>query len=191
MSLPRKTLFAGGWVDYYCQHITPVEAQLMKRFCGLQRFCWLTAFFKFMSRLGDGYVWGALALGLLATDLHAYKWVVAAMAVAIAVAVTVFMTVKKLVGRPRPFETWDSLTCAMLPPDQFSFPSGHTMTSFAVFGVLCVMIAGSWIMLLPIVVLIGLSRIYLGLHYPTDVLIGALLGTVIGLLVGRSFVDLV
>ena len=190
MSVSRKIPFAGGVVDYYCQHITPFEAQVMKRFCGLQRFCWLTVFFKIMSRLGDGSLWGALALVLLAMDAQAYKWAIAAMALAIALTVVIFKAVKNLVGRPRPFETWDSLACIMLPPDRFSFPSGHTMTAFSVIGVLYVLVPGAWFLLLPVAVLIGLSRVYLGLHYPTDVLIGALLGSAIGLLVGGRFIGL-
>ncbi len=187
MAVSRKMPFAGGLVDYYCEHITPFEAQVMKRFCVLQRYCWLTAIFKFISRLGDGPLWGALAVVLLVADLQAYKWVVAAMALAIGLSVVIFMSVKNLVGRPRPFEAWDSLPCIMNPPDRFSFPSGHTMTAFAVVGVWVVLIPGYWFVLLPVAMLIGLSRIYLGVHYPTDVLFGALLGTTIGMFTARLF----
>lgn len=190
MSVSKKMPFAGGLVDYYAQHITPVEAEVMKRLCLLQRYGWLTAFFKLMSRLGDGPLYGVMALVLLAVDVQAYRWVVAAMAAAVAVTVAVFMVVKNLVGRPRPFETWTHLSCVMLPPDRFSFPSGHTMTAFAVFGVLYVMLPGCWVFLLPVALLIGLSRVYLGLHYPTDVLMGILLGSVIGLVVGWNFLTL-
>jgi len=190
MSEFRRFPFAGGVVDYYCQHVTPIEAQVMKRFCGLQRYGWLTVFFKFMSRLGDGPLWGALALGLLVADLQAFRGVVVVMALAIGITIVVFKSVKNLVGRPRPFETWDCLACVMLPPDRFSFPSGHTMTAFAVMGVIYVLLPAVWLPLLPVAVLIGLSRIYLGLHYPTDVLMGALLGSVIGLAVAERFAGL-
>ncbi len=51
-------------------------------------------------------------------------------------SVLLFKGVKKLVGRPRPFESWQGLTSLVPAPDKFSFPSGHTMTAFAVWAVL-------------------------------------------------------
>ena len=181
MSASGKISFADGMVDYYARYVTPVEARVMKCFCRLHRYGWLTAFFKGMSRLGDGPLWGLLGIAMLAADPREYGPIVALLALAIAVNVAIFTTVKKLVGRPRPFETWDHLKCIMLPPDRFSFPSGHTMTSFTVLGVLYGPLPGVFLLILPAAVAIGLSRVYLGLHYPTDVLIGALLGAMIGL----------
>jgi len=181
MSASGKISFADGLVEYYARHVTPVEARVMKRFCRLHRYGRLTVFFKGMSRLGDGPLWGLLGIALLAADPRGYGPIVALLALAIAVNVAIFTTVKKLVGRPRPFEAWDHLKCIMLPPDRFSFPSGHTMTAFTVLGVLHGPLPGVCLLILPAAVAIGVSRVYLGLHYPTDVLIGALLGVMIGL----------
>mgnify|MGYP001545147622 FL=1 len=91
------------------------------------------------------------------------------------------MCVKNVIGRPRPFESWQALTCMMAPPDKFSFPSGHTMTAFAVWGVLFVGLPSLSHIYLVIAVIMGVSRIFLGLHYPSDVLVGAVLGGGIGL----------
>lgn len=181
MSVSGKISFTDGVVDYYARYVTPVEARVMKRFCVLHRYGWLTAFFKGMSRLGDGSLWGLLGIALLVADPHGHGPIVVTLALAIAVNVAIFSSVKKLVGRPRPFETWDHLKCIMLPPDRFSFPSGHTMTAFTVLGVLYGPLPGVFLLILPAAVAIGLSRVYLGLHYPTDVLIGALLGAMTGL----------
>ena len=68
----------------------------------------------------------------------------------------------------------------LAPPDKFSFPSGHTMNNLAI-----AIYAGSFFpplipAILPIVVLVAFSRIYLRVHYPTDVLIGAVLGLAVG-----------
>jgi undecaprenyl-diphosphatase len=68
----------------------------------------------------------------------------------------------------------------MAAPDKFSFPSGHTMTAFAVWASLASAIPTLSLPYLLLAILIGLSRIFLGLHYPTDVLVGALLGSAIG-----------
>lgn len=94
--------------------------------------------------------------------------------------------IKNLVRRPRPFYTFTELTTVIPRPSQFSFPSGHTSASFAaatVFfrnlpkkaGVPAIVLAS----------LIGFSRLYLGVHYPTDVLGGALLGSFLGYLSER------
>jgi len=65
------------------------------------------------------------------------------------------------------------------------------MTAFAVCGTLAVLLPGSLAFFLPAAILIGLSRIFLGLHYPTDVLVGALLGSAIGLGVGRLALEFI
>jgi undecaprenyl-diphosphatase len=161
-------------------HVTPVEAHIMERFCSLRHFSWITLIFKTASRLGDGSLWIATGICLLAiNDSHAHRVAFSA-ALSVALSVLLFMCVKNLIGRPRPFEAWTELTCMMAPPDKFSFPSGHTMTAFAVWGALVVGMPLFSHVYLVIAILIGLSRVFLGLHYPTDVLVGAILGGSIG-----------
>ncbi len=72
------------------------------------------------------------------------------------------------------------MPCLMAAPDKFSFPSGHTMTAFSVWGALFVGMPVLSQVYLGIAIIIGLSRVFLGLHYPTDVLVGAILGGSIG-----------
>jgi undecaprenyl-diphosphatase len=84
---------------------------------------------------------------------------------------------KNIVQRPRPFVTFTDLKIIIPTPSEFSFPSGHTASSFAAasvfykhlprkIGVPAIVLAG----------LIGLSRLYVGVHYPTDVIAGVLMG---------------
>lgn len=185
MLMPKKPKLAGELVDYYSRHITPKEVRMMLRFCDLRRYKPLTGLMRLASRLGDAPLWYVTAIVLLTTGGTAGRWAVAATALSILLCVSLFKILKNLIGRPRPFEVWVDLPCQMLPPDRFSFPSGHTMTAFAVCGTLAVLLPGSLAFFLPAAILIGLSRIFLGLHYPTDVLVGALLGSGIGLGVGR------
>ncbi len=161
-------------------HITPLEAHLMERFCRLHRSRLLTALFTGASRLGDWPLWAGLGLTLILFGDSPGRLAVLAGAIAVALSVALFMALKNRIGRPRPFEVWDRVPCLLAPPDKFSFPSGHTMTAFAVYGAIATLLPGMGLFLLPAAVLIAISRVFLGVHYPSDVLAGALLGMTIG-----------
>ena len=165
----------------YASHITVLEVAVMQRFCTLRTWHWLTWTFRTASRLGDGPLWVATGIFLFALNDDNARRVALAASLAVGLSILLFMSVKNLIGRPRPFESWQALSCMMAPPDKFSFPSGHTMTAFAVWGTLFVGLPGLSHVYLVIAILIGLSRIFLGLHYPSDVLVGAVLGGIIGL----------
>jgi undecaprenyl-diphosphatase len=89
--------------------------------------------------------------------------------------------VKRTVGRGRP-SSWGDLDAAIHEPDRFSFPSGHATASLAV-ALPYAMVFPRWAgLLLLLAVLVGFSRVRLGVHYPSDVLVGQLiaLATAIG-----------
>jgi undecaprenyl-diphosphatase len=132
--------------------------------------------FRGVSRLGDGWLWYALII--VQPLLHGVQgWFAAAhMAVTGGVGVLVYKLIKRHAVRERPFITHAAINCAATPLDRFSFPSGHTLhaVSFALLATnynpeLAVPLAA-------FALLVALSRIVLGLHYPTDVAAGALLG---------------
>ena len=134
----------------------------------------LDAFFVFLSRIG--YAWGvvpfdiALSLALLAWK----RWREAAFAImALAGSALLNLSAKQFFQRDRP-SLWESIA----PESTFSFPSGHAMGSMtlaAVLVLLCWHTRWRWPMLaaaLAFTGLVGLSRLYLGVHYPSDVLAG-------------------
>jgi undecaprenyl-diphosphatase len=164
----------------YARRITLRERLWMQRFCGLRRHGWLTRIFLAASRLGDGPLWWVCALVLLATGGQAGRQAVLAGTLAIAVSIFLFKGIKHLIGRPRPHVTWPDLPCLLTPPDRFSFPSGHTMTAFAAWAAIGAFFPTVGHILLPAALLIGASRVFLGLHYPSDVVVGALLGSGLG-----------
>lgn len=93
--------------------------------------------------------------------------------------------IKNLVCRPRPFVTLDGLTTVITPPASWSFPSGHACSSLAAANVWWRTLNCTWlkIMLLVLAILMAVSRLYVGVHYPSDVLVGALVGTIGGQLI--------
>jgi len=90
---------------------------------------------------------------------------------------------KALVARPRPFLHFTDARLLVALPHSFSFPSGHASTSFATAAAIFLKHKRVGGCALVLAALIAFSRVYVGVHYPGDVLAGAVLGTVIALLV--------
>ena len=140
----------------------------------------LTPIFKFITHMGDeGYVWIAVAILLL--FIKKYRKVGPMVGVAL-LGSLVFnnMLIKNLVARPRPYRMIETLTILIPEPGEYSFPSGHTSSSFAAGVVLYLMLPKKYgVPAMILAFLIGISRLYVGVHYPTDVLAGMVMGTLI------------
>jgi undecaprenyl-diphosphatase len=93
---------------------------------------------------------------------------------ALIVSHLIVQLVKRTVGRPRPSNAFNHRVL-VVEPDRFSFPSGHSAAAMSVAFVYAVAFPPLAIILIPIAVLVGASRVCLGVHYPGDVLIGQLI----------------
>jgi undecaprenyl-diphosphatase len=126
--------------------------------------------------------WYALMIGILV--LHGSEGVlpVVHMAVAGFVGTLLYKWLKGKTLRPRPYEVRQDIWLTGKPLDKFSFPSGHTLHA-VVFGTV---VLGYFpqlsIVVIPFMIMVGLSRVVLGLHYPSDVIAGALIGALIAAL---------
>lgn len=147
------------------------------------RFAFLTPIMKFITHLGDaGIFWILLTLGLLIFKKTRRVGIMSAVALLGALIIDNII-LKNLVGRIRPYEVVDGLQCLIGAQKDFSFPSGHTGSAFA-SAVVCFkeLPKRYGIPFLVLAFLIAFSRLYVGVHYPTDVLAGMVIGTMLALL---------
>lgn len=133
-------------------------------------------FFATISRLGDGIFWYALMAGL--ATLGGARGALAALHMAVTglAALALYKGLKRHIRRPRPCAAGQGVVALVAPLDQFSFPSGHTLHAVAFTAVACAWFPALAVPLVPFAALVALSRVVLGLHYPSDVLAAIAIG---------------
>ena len=132
--------------------------------------------FRVVSRLGDGVAWYTLlvvvtllggfgaALAMLHTGLTALA------------GVYLYKHLKARLVRQRPFVSHGEIVAGTAALDEFSFPSGHTLHAVLFTVMLCHYVPALFWVTVPFMLLVAASRVVLGLHYPSDVIVGAALG---------------
>jgi len=171
---PAKVLLAISWLDQ-------AELAACRAFNRSVRRAGLLRLFRVASRLGDGVLWYSL-MALMAVAGGAQGRMTALQcAVAGAVGLALYRGLKNVLVRERPYMTHSAIVCAGRPLDRFSFPSGHTLHAVSFTLIICSALPWAAVLLVPVALLIALSRMVLGLHYPTDVVAGGLLGAGVAL----------
>jgi len=162
------------------RYISIGDHNLMRRVNRWRPPRWVRLWMICATRGGDGWLWYAmLFIVLLFGDDRRY-FAVASAVMAVGLGIAVFLWMKRATGRKRPCAIEPHCWATLLPPDQFSFPSGHTITAFAMAISLGSFYPGLDIGLLFCAVSIAASRVLLGMHFLSDVLAGALLGGLLG-----------
>ncbi|KAA0874491.1 phosphatase PAP2 family protein [Nitrincola tapanii] len=137
---------------------------------------------RFCSRAGDGFLYAILGV-LLALHEEALGWLFLQTGLlAYALELPAYLLLKNTIQRDRPCDRHQDFQALIRPSDRFSFPSGHAAAAF-VFATLISVVYPDWTWLaLGFAWAVGCSRVLLGVHYPSDILAGALLGSLMALL---------
>ncbi len=159
------------------QFIQQADIGLLYMIQDWMRSDYWTRILEFFTDLGNGgFLWILICLLLLI--LRKYRSIGYRAAASLLIsAVLANVVLKHLFLRLRPFYTYPALTPLVHPSSPYSFPSGHTSSSFAVAFLLCMYLPKKYSLpAIIIAALIGFSRLYLGVHYPSDILAGILVG---------------
>lgn len=143
----------------------------------------------FITSLGNaGIIWIVLAVFLLILPKTRKTGIIVAAALLMDL-ILCNLILKNLVARVRPYDVNTAIAILIKKPLDFSFPSGHTAASFAAMTALFLAkMKKAWIAALVLAVLIAFSRLYFYVHYPTDVLGGAVVGILSGI-IGYTIVE--
>ncbi len=162
------------------QFIESRDHRLMRKMNRWDAPTWFRMWMLAATRGGDGWLWYGLAVSILLFGGPDRFPALSAAGIAAGTGIFLFLWLKRLAGRRRPCALEPHVWANLLPPDQFSFPSGHTITAFAM-----AISAGGFYPplmapLLFVAVSIGISRVVLGMHFLSDVVAGALIGSLLG-----------
>ena len=137
----------------------------------------------FFTKIGDiGFIWIVTGL-VLFIKKSTRKGGLVVLVCLLAAYVINDGGLKLIIARPRPYATIDGLSILVKPLSSYSFPSGHANSSFAAALALTVVFGKKGAYSYILACFIALSRCYVGVHYPSDVIGGAIVGTIVSLVV--------
>ena len=179
----RSVAFGQGMLHFIARR----DHRLMNRVHRWRAPRWIRVWMLCATRGGDGWLWYAMGLIVLLFGGACRYRAVGGAALAAGTGIALFLQLKKAAGRRRPCVFEPHCWSTLLPPDRFSFPSGHTITAFAVALTLSLAYPEMAPGLLFCALSVAISRIMLGMHFLSDVLAGAAIGTALAFASARVF----
>lgn len=137
----------------------------------------LNMFMMAVTKLGGAFFSISFSLFLIIFYQGRLKQIGWELIISLASSHLVVYIIKRLVNRTRPYKFLENIDLLIAPLEDYSFPSGHTAASFTLAVIFSLNYPELRMFFISLAALVGISRIYLGVHYPSDVIIGALIGT--------------
>lgn len=131
---------------------------------------------RWISRTGDGPLYAILGLTLVLLEVQYGMSFVEAALIAFAIELPIYLLVKNSIKRNRPHDAIQGFHAFLKPSDKFSFPSGHTAGAFLMATLISHYYSDFALLAFSMATLVGCSRVFLGVHFPTDILAGIFLG---------------
>jgi undecaprenyl-diphosphatase len=168
-----------GTLSTFVARVDAAEFGICRTLNALSRRPPVRRMFQVVSRLGDGIIWYTLMLAMPLVAGRVALRPALLMALTGILGVLIYKLLKQALVRERPFITHSGISLHGAPLDRYSFPSGHTLHAVAFTWQAVAHFPGLAWVLVPFTTLVAASRVVLGLHYPTDVLVGAALGALL------------
>ena len=160
------------------QNVNNIDTIYLNKIFNLDGKKFFATILPWISHSANGYYYPLVPLCLLFFKPEvSFSFFISAL-VAFSIELPSYKLLKRCVKRNRPYEVQMGIKNRIMPSDRFSLPSGHTAAAWVVTILLSLYIPILFIPLSLWASLVGVSRIYLGVHYPTDILAGFFLGAI-------------
>lgn len=144
-----------------------------------------------VTNLGGPLFSSSILFVLLLLGNRKYKLIGFEMFCALTIGQIIVHSLKKILSRERPYKILEQLNTFGINLKDYSFPSGHTAASFSIATSLALNVPRLSIIVFIVAIVVGISRIYLGVHYPTDVAAGIVIGFSIALIIHLFFLEII
>ncbi len=161
---------------FYLSRMHALDSALCVTVSHTNQYRLIRDWFRMISRLGDGVFWYTLMAAIMLTQQQNGLLPVMNMAIGGFTGTLIYKWLKHKTHRPRPSQVHQDVWVVGKPLDYFSFPSGHTLHAVVFTLIALAYYPVLAFVLIPFTIMVAMSRVILGLHYPSDVVMGAAIG---------------